>query len=144
LLDLLVIPIGTRWKRFFDLVLTVMCVFNVFSNGYYAAFGLPPVVADRVIDIFVEFLFLLDMIFNFFTEYKDTDTFEIDSSFVSIAKRYCTKLFLFDFIAWFPIEYISNFRNIRIFRLLKMMRIPRLAELLDVEKFKTLVADYHN
>ena len=122
-----------------------MCVQNVFSNAYYAAFGLPVTKTDDVaIDLAIEMLFFLDMIFNFFQEVKNEETFEIDRSFLSIALRYAKRSFFFDFLAFFPVVYIFNFPNIRIFRLLKLLRIPRLSQLLDVEKFKTLVADHHN
>jgi hypothetical protein len=129
LLDIFVIPLGSRWKRYFDLVLTIVCVFNVYSNAFYAANGLPHnTMIDNLIDISIEMLFLLDIFFNFFLSYKDEETFEIDVSFLSIAKRYLKKSFFFDFIAWFPIEYIfHNVEKIRIFRLLKLLRIPRLA-----------------
>ena len=121
------IPIGARWKRMFDLLLTIVCVFNVFSNTYYAAFGLPVTnTADVVIDLSIEMLFLLDMIFNFFLEFKNEETFEIDSSFLSIALRYAKRSFFFDLLANFPLVNIFDYPNIRILRLLKLLRIPRL------------------
>jgi hypothetical protein len=129
----------------FDLLLTIVSVINVFSNAYYAAFGLPATkISDIVLDISIEMLFVLDMIFNFFQEVKNEETFEIDRSFLSIALRYAKRSFLFDFVAFFPVVYIFDFPNIRIARLLKLLRIPRLSQLLDVESFKTLVADHHN
>lgn len=113
----------------FDLLLTIVSVINVFSNAYYAAFGLPDTKTsdDIALDASIEMLFVLDMIFNFFQEVKNEETFEIDRSFISIALRYAKRSFLFDFIAFFPVVYIFDLPNIRIARLLKLLRIPRLS-----------------
>jgi hypothetical protein len=112
----------------FDLLLTIVSVINVFSNAYYAAFGLPATkTSDIALDISIEMLFVLDMIFNFFQEVKNEETFEIDRSFLSIALRYAKRSFLFDFVAFFPVVYIFDLPNIRIARLLKLLRIPRLS-----------------
>jgi hypothetical protein len=96
------------------------------------------------------------MIFCFFQEYQDNETFKIVNKFKPIALRYARKSFIFDFLAWMPVDLIlllaSNSDKVEInqhsdsfhlVRLLKMLRVPRLAELLDVEKFRSIVNNYY-
>ena len=56
--------------------------------------------------------------------------------------------FIFDFLAWFPIELIQQQQNPNVtvsplLRLFKLLRMPRLAQLLDVEKCKNIVNSYY-
>ena len=94
------------------------------------------------------------MIFCFFQEYQDNETFKIVNKFKPIALRYARKSFIFDFLAWMPVDMVillaSNSDKLEIksdsfhlVRLLKMLRVPRLAELLDVEKFRSIVNNYY-
>ena len=74
----------------------------------------------------------------------DEETFKINSHFQQIAKHYFMKSFFFDFFAWVPIAMLLNLfgrpvgEKERLFRFLKLLRIPRLAELLDKNKFKQI------
>lgn len=55
--------------------------------------------------------------------------------------------FIFDFIAWVPIDLIlirNETAPIHLFRILKMLRIPKLVEILDVEKFKQILFAFFN
>jgi hypothetical protein len=125
-------------------MLIVSC-YNVFGNAYYAAFGVPVETYDIIIDNVVEFLFLCDMIFCFFQEYLDEETYKMVDSFKLIAVHYAKKSFMFDFCAWFPVELFldqTEMRKRRLFRVLRLLRLPRLAQLLDIEKFKSTLKDY--
>jgi hypothetical protein len=142
-----VIPLDSKIKQSFDLLMSFVCVSNVFINVYYANYGLNHDSQTLVnLDLASEFLFLLDMIFNFFLEYKDEETFERISSFLVISKKYATSTFILDFIAWIPIEYMIGIYQGKFykFRLLKLFRIPRLKKLLNVEKFKANLSIYYN
>jgi len=131
------------WKESFDILMMISCCYNIFINAYYSVFGPPTSTAEIAIDYAIEVLFFFDMMFNFCQEYMDDETFKVIRVFTKIAHHYAKKSFLFDFIAWFPIEscvkLISGNQNIqkeRLFRMLKLLRIPRLFQLLNVEKFK--------
>jgi hypothetical protein len=124
--------------------------YNVFTNAYYAAYKIPDSEKEIMRDQFVEVLFFIDMIFCFFQEFKDDETFKIETKFKSIAKEYGKKRFVFDFLAWLPVDLIilqlklnNHHDKFHLVRLLKMFRLPRLAELLDVEKFRSIVNNYY-
>lgn len=107
-------------------------------------------------DSAVESIFWLDMIFSFFEEYLDEETFLIVTDFKSISRHYLRSVFIFDFTACFPVEYLFSSRwhtgrqvslagsnKLRLLRVLKLLRIPRLTQLLNVEKFKELLNTYY-
>ena len=51
----------------------------------------------------IEGLFLFDLIFCFFQEYKDEETYTIVSDVKKIAKHYARGSFIFDLLAIIPI-----------------------------------------
>jgi len=85
------------------MMLIVSC-YNIFANAYYSAFGIPESISLIVFDYSVEIMFLLDMIFCFCQEYKDEETYTMVSDIKRIAKNYIKGSFVFDLMAWLPIE----------------------------------------
>lgn len=104
-------------------MLPISC-YNVFGNAYYAAFGESDNIYMWILDFFVEFLYLIDLGFNFTQEYLDDETYVVISEFTIIAKRYLLGNFIFDFLAWVPFNAI--FPPNRLFLLFKLLRIPRI------------------
>jgi hypothetical protein len=144
-----VIKIDSTWKRIFDILLLLLAVWNIFSNAYFTAFGIPNDKVITMIDNFVEVFFYCDMVFNFCQEYLDEETYTIVSDFKLIAKHYIKKTFIIDLLACLPITLFETIylifesNEVRLFRMLKLLRLPRLAELLNVEKFKSLINEYY-
>jgi hypothetical protein len=89
------------------------------------------------------------MILCFFQEYIDEETFVQVQNFKLIAIHYFKKSFIFDFIAWVPIDLIVSriweiqVEKLRLFRLFKLLRLPRLVQIFDTNKFRRLVKDYY-
>lgn len=148
-LDKFVIKKDSTWKGLFDIFLMFISVYNIFGNAFYSAFGEPTSTLFLFIDLTVELMFFFDMIFCFFQEYKDEETYNIVSSFRQIATHYFKRSFIFDYIAWFPFDLFLDQTSpfwafySRILRLLKLFRLPRLTQLLDVEKCKSLLNEYY-
>jgi len=91
------------------------------------------------------------MLFNFLEEYNEEETHLVVSSLQQIVWHYLRSVFIFDLIAWFPVEYCFRGRfshqlsvnssfagddKLRLVRLLKLLRLPRLTQLLNGAKFK--------
>lgn len=89
----------------FDIFMLIVSVYNIFGNAYYSAFGFPEdfYLFFNLVDLFVETMFLFDMIFCFIQEYKDEETFMVVSNFRKIATHYFKKSFIFDLMAWMPV-----------------------------------------
>ena len=104
---------------------------NIFGNAFIAAFDVEENTAFIIVDQFVESLFLLDIIFSFFQEYLDEETYMVVSDLVKIGKNYLKGSFIFDLLAWLPFDLLlhglDSEKHDRIWRLLKLLRLPRLA-----------------
>lgn len=130
-LDEFVVKEGAMWKRVFDMILVVCSVYNVFSNAYYAAFRPPIFMYEFVLDIVMEVMFFIDIVFCFFQEFVDQETYHYVSKFKPIALAYIKKTFLSDLIAWIPYDYIffredMHTSDLKLLRLTKLLRIPRM------------------
>jgi hypothetical protein len=83
-------------------------IYNVLSNAYYSAMKTNYNKFEVIMNLIIESLFLLDIIFCFFNEFKDSETFELVDQFKPIAISYIKKSFFFDLIAWIPFEYFAD------------------------------------
>lgn len=99
ILDRFVIKSDSQWKKSFDLIIILISIYNVISNAYYAAMKTQYNKFEEILNIIIESLFLADMIFCFFTEFKDPETYEYVDHFKPIAINYIKKSFVFDLIA---------------------------------------------
>ena len=82
-------------------MLLASCI-NVFTQGYYAAFGNPTEIDSKIVEYITEGLFSLDLIFCFLQEYNDTETYRTVREVKTIAKNYLKGSFIFDLIAILP------------------------------------------
>ena len=156
LLDKFVIKIDSQWKAGFDLIMLFASCENTFSQAYQAAFGMYSNQTIVYFEVFlIEGLFLLDLIFCFFQEYKDEETYTIISDIKKIAKHYAKSSFIYDLLAIIPFQEILNWESRavsvsgqqdrkRLYKLLKLLRVPRLFELLNVERIRQLINAPYN
>jgi hypothetical protein len=63
--DKFVIPLESPWKANFDNLLILASCINVFTQGFYSAFGNPQDTSSIVLEYLTEVLFSLDLIFCF-------------------------------------------------------------------------------
>jgi hypothetical protein len=105
----LVIKRGSPGKGAFDIMMLFAACFNIFSNAFYSAFGMPDTIWFNVIDNTIEGLFWIDMILSFCQEYLDDETFVVVSDFISTAKHYLRGTFVVDFLACLPITFFFMF-----------------------------------
>ena len=100
----LIIKSDSQWKAVFDLVMLFASCENTFSQAFQAAFGTFESEYINNLEIyFIEGLFLFDLIFCFFQEFKDEETYTIISDVKKIAKHYLRGSFIFDLLAIIPI-----------------------------------------
>ena len=62
---MIVVKIDNPCKQYFDMLMLPISCYNVFGNAYYAAFGEADSIYMWILDFFVEFLYLIDLGFNF-------------------------------------------------------------------------------
>ena len=104
--DSLVISQDATWKKIFDIIIIFSSVYLVISNAFYASFRPPTDDYEFWLDISMIGLFFFDMVFNFFQEFFDPETYQVVSSCSKIAINYIKTSFFLDFIAWVPYDYL--------------------------------------
>lgn len=109
---------------------------------FYVAFDSPKNTPQIVFDWIVEAFFILDLILNFFQEYKDSETFENVRDHRKIAKKYILKgNFFIDFIAVFP--FVAIFKdNALLTKLFRLFRLPRLTKLISTGRVNQLFKSF--
>ena len=105
--DSLVISQDATWKKIFDVMIILSAVYLVISNAFYASFRPPTDDYEFYLDFAMIVIFFFDIIFNFFQEFFDSETYQVVSSCWKISMNYIkTFQFFLDFIAWVPYDYL--------------------------------------
>jgi hypothetical protein len=101
--------------------------------------------SERLLGLFVDLLFTLDMVLNFFCEYELPDG-SFEQRFSKIAKTYISGWFLIDLVSCIPVEFFeliislstgtipTNSRYSKLARLPRMYRIFKILRILKVVK----------
>lgn len=98
-----IIKENSKYKAAFDMWINLLVAYSCFTTIYYVAFENPKNPYIQIFEILVEIFFGIDILSNFFVEYRDTDTYENVRQVSKIAKRYVFRgPFLIDFVAVFP------------------------------------------
>ena len=75
-LDKLIISESSKWKAIFDILMLILVGYSCITSIFYVAFSAPTNIIHIIFDWWVEVCFFSDLIFNFFQEYKDPETYE--------------------------------------------------------------------
>ncbi len=134
-----------KFKRRWDLVLTVLCIYIAMFVPYRVGFQIElcPGDLDWSIEAFVDAFFVLDIILTFRTPLI-TNTGHIERSPKLIRKAYAQSWFLVDVLAVLPVSYVAlivsgercsgvagstrMFKVVRLIRLAKLLRLAKLRE----------------
>lgn len=119
-----VIPVGHRYKVYWDLFVVSFAVISLFITPICVAF---PVHFDEYewIVYSCDAAFFVDLVLNFREAYLDDDSFEVRDSKL-VVKRYLYSWFVFDFLSTLPLEVLlSSLLSPKISRFLIYNRILR-------------------
>ena len=130
-------------KGNWDTLVTIVLIFTCMVTPYRIAFVEEDNNLWEFLNLFIDFLFLIDMILCFLTAYY-TDEFELIEDRSVIAKNYLTSWFPIDFLAIFPFERVQGqdavggandmARLAKLGRLYKVLRLIKLVRLLKLGK----------
>ena len=111
------------WHTF----ISILSLYSVITNGFYAAFGFPYSYMYQILgscgdksahcahiiqDTIIELCFLVDIVLNFFIEYKSDDKLLPVRDLALIAERYLKSTFMLDFLAFTPfVPIIMSLQN---------------------------------
>ena len=125
--SLLVIDLEGRRRIIWDYILFFMSLYSISISPIYFSYY-EVLVNLKFIEIIIEFFFIMDVISNFLTSYKDKEDNMI-TQIIKIIQRYLKTWFFIDLLYIIPIEFISFFfldhRGFFFFNWLKMLKISR-------------------
>ena len=94
-------------KQIWDLLILLMAIFNSFAVPLeYVITELEENSSYQMIDLFINILFIFDIIIGFRTTYFDSMGNEIKSPGM-VAKKYIKGMFFIDFFSSIPYRYIK-------------------------------------
>jgi hypothetical protein len=96
----IIIKENSKWKAAFDIYINLMVAYSCFTTIYFVCFNAEVTLEIEILNYIVEASFLIDIIMNFLTEYKDPETYETVRSLGKIARKYV-------FRGWFIIDFIG-------------------------------------
>ena len=136
----IIIDAEGREKALFDVVILILVGYSCVTTVFHVAFN--PATDTKsfayYFDKVVEYLFILDLLLNFITNFPHPETYETVTEFREIAKNYLWHgSFFIDFISVFPFE--AFFQAGKVAKMLRLFRLPRLVKLFDISKFNRVV-----
>lgn len=135
-----VIPKKCRFKKTFDLMMDFLVYYSTISTMFFLGFAEKH---DPLMnfDYFVWAMFLIDLILNFFTEYKNKRNKSV-MNFKLIAIHYAKTWLVFDVLSLLPFSWADNPNTeyfLRLFRILKMKKLFNKVKILPVA---TKISDF--
>ena len=136
------------FKKYWDVGSVVLILYSCCSVPYFLAMGDEPEGMLKVFDRLVDLLFIIDIVFNFFTaRFIDTDDGpELVVKIPGIAALYMQGWFLPDFLSSFPFDllvaaiYPPEEVNPEAVRMAKLGRVLRMLKILRMVRIKKLLA----
>lgn len=122
--------------QYWNFILMTAVVYISIFVPIRVGFTIPTEKPEQILDVLLDFFFLVDMSFNFRTAYIDNNTKVVIHDPQLVARRYLTGWFTMDLFSSLPIaimslidESVENLTFFKIFRFLKIFRITRLMRL---------------
>jgi hypothetical protein len=131
-----------RAKQIWDTIISLLLLTTCIYTPVMIAFNMSSSVDDRDwLSSFIDIMFLIDMIFTFFTANYNKDMDLVDDKRI-IAKNYLTGWFLIDFISIVPLDLILHAEGLnRIIRVSKIGKLYKIMRLSKLVKFFALIQE---
>lgn len=135
-------PFRTRW----DVLTMVLALYNGITLPVIVAFRPDNDLGFLIVNLLIDFVFLTDIVLNFFTTYVDENKDEVYEH-KKIIRHYLKTTFIIDFIASFPIDNFAAmvYRDndaayyFLLTDLLKLLRIFRISRILKFVRARDVV-----
>ncbi len=140
-----VVDPGTPWRIRWDMLMLGLVIWTSYSVPYRAAFQTSRHDAEAWVDLFIDVVFCLDVILNFFTAYYEAEGI-LQTSWRTIARRYLTGWFLLDLVSSVPASGFSDhvfpalanvFLGLKFLKLLRLLRLMRYMDSKEVALYFT-------
>jgi len=126
-------PIKKFWNVLMIFLLLYVAFYVPFSICFKYSSSDDEMTFMEAVDIFVDSLFMIDIVINFISSYEDPVTNLPIISLKKIGYNYITGWFFIDLMAVFPVQIIENlFSNGQSLKLARLARLPRLYRLMRI------------
>ena len=93
---------------------------------------------------FIEFLFIIFIILQFFQTYQDPSTLLIINDYKYIALKYIKGWFFIDLLSIIPFELFisSSNTNLKYLKIIRFLRLPKFVQTIDIKRFDNLATSF--
>ncbi|OMJ79125.1 hypothetical protein SteCoe_20916 [Stentor coeruleus] len=137
----LVLPDG-KLKGYWNVLMIIAMLYSIIAAPYQMAFMETEIYSIYVLDLLIDVLFFLDIIFSCFTGYYDEKNNLVTSKKL-ILLNYAKSWLIFDFLACFPMQLVFENQS-RYNSLLRVTRMQRLYRVLRIAKVLRLIKLFKN
>lgn len=132
---------SNKFKQKWDLLMVVLIAYVVTFLPYKLSFVEETYLSWNIFDYVIDFIFFIDIIFEFFTvSIDDNENMITDKK--KIACKYQKFWFWIDFISVFPLE-LFTLREYNYQRLLRIIKLQKLYKILKLSKFFRLLNTFN-
>eukprot|EP00931_Biecheleriopsis_adriatica_P082730 TRINITY_DN5617_c0_g2_i2.p1 TRINITY_DN5617_c0_g2~~TRINITY_DN5617_c0_g2_i2.p1 ORF type:complete len:752 (+),score=108.75 TRINITY_DN5617_c0_g2_i2:38-2293(+) len=126
------IPYDSTFRMAWDIMIMIVLLYLCISLPFEIGFQQLPEL--QVLDVVVDILLLIDIVFNFFTSYLENDRM-VTSSW-KVAAHYLRTWFMFDVVASIPWDLLSDslLPSLQSLKVVKVGKIAKVVKLLRVKK----------
>ena len=133
-----VIPADANWKSRWDWFVIYLVIYTAVFIPYSFSFQHNKIPLQEALDYLIDLIFIVDIVFSFFTAYFDKRGDEIQD-IIAIRKRYLGQWFIIDLVAAFPFELCARYilglkmqmEVLNLFKVPRLLRLVRLMKKLD-------------
>lgn len=129
-------PFRTVWDTIMGVVLVYVCIWLLFRLAYFEN---DPPYFFLMVDTISDNYFIVDIVINFFTSYKDEKESIVVRNHLKIALRYFKTWFLIDIVSIIPFEDIFSSNASQLSKLVKVLRMLKLLKMLRLSKLGRLI-----
>ena len=142
-------PTTSNFRKFWDVMLAVLIVYNALAVPLRLGFDLPGDVFLFWFDLFTDSLFIFDIILNFRTAMESAGVLIDKPS--EIAREYLRTWFVIDVVSAFPIDLVllawgispgKNSSSYRVNKLLKILKTFRLIKVFRLARLARIMARF--
>lgn len=89
------------------MLIILFSIYITLAGAFIACFGVPDQYTVFIVtEIVIEVCFFIDIVLNFFLEYKDDEDFKPVRDLKKISIRYIKGVFIFDVLATLPLAFM--------------------------------------
>lgn len=144
-----IIPPNFWWKLRWDILVGALIIYSILIIPWRICFDIEPDVVATVVDVLVDIIFGIDLVFCFRTAFIDGDG-TIDTVTWHIGRRYLRTWFTFDLLSTLPVDRFvealtghggAEARALKMIRMVRLIRLLKLARMLKMGKLVQRIED---